>query len=192
MPFLHVLGESHYILPGEHAYDDTPELTNQIVSEWAFEPSRGRSFFTRVAQFTEGKEAEELDRRAAWADIAYSNFVQSSLPAARTAPTQDMWERARRCFFAQLAITRPTVLIVLGDRLWQQLPCDRCRRLTPLQIERGGAEVDDAWQYRYSAGGTDESVIAVKIVHPSGRGFNWRVAAERVNIASMYARNLSL
>ncbi|WP_151954206.1 hypothetical protein [Sphingomonas sp. EC-HK361] len=187
----HVMGESHYTRLEDGAYQRTPDLTQTVISDWALEKSAGGSFFTRVGAVVENKEPGSFDRRSTWEGIAYSNFVQQLLDGPRKPPTPAMLDEARSCFFGQLAISRPDVLVVLGTRLWEELPLDGVK-LSPLQFacEPDWPILEDAWLYPLEIDDTLTFTIAVKIVHPSAgfRRWNWRVAARRAHTA-MYCHS---
>jgi hypothetical protein len=189
----HVLGESHYCRPDDpDAYRNHAGLTKEVVRGWALQPSRGSAFFTRVASIIMNRPAGEFDRPAAWEKFAYSNFVQELLSGPRKAPNAAQWADARRKFFGQLAITRPIVLIVLGSRLWQQLPWEVGARVPRMEFKREWGPVDDAWLYPYWVGDEFECALAVNVVHPSA-GFgnwNWQTAAHRARTAMLFYSNV--
>lgn len=190
----HVLGESHYSRPGENSYDETPDLTRQVVRDWAFDRSPGSAFFTRVASVIKNQPPEVVERPAAWNAIAYSNFVQRMLDEPRKAPPANLLKAAREAFVAQLYLTGPEVLVVLGSRLWEQLPADNCVKLPPFKfdVEPDWPPVSDAWLYATRRAQGICFTIAVKIVHPSaGYGrWNWQVAAQRAHTAAMCHSNI--
>lgn len=184
----HVMGESHYIrLDEPGAYAANADLTLNVVRDWTASRSSGSAFFSRVAAIITEADPSVLDLPAAWNTFCYSNFVQSPLLAPRLPPTAEQWAQARKCFFGQLAITRPTVLVVLGSRQWEQLPADVGAKLPPLPFEgtTGERELLDAWFYPYWIDDQLAGTIAVKVVHPSA-GFgrwNWQIASRRAQTA---------
>ena len=191
---IHVLGESHYDRGGPDSYEITPSLTQQVVSDWALGAS-GSAFFTRVASIVLNQEPGSFDRAAAWQDFAYSNFVQSPvLGGPRISPARDAWAEAREAFFGQLAITRPKILVVLGSRCWNQLP-SKVGAAAPsfhYPVSGGCQSVSDAWIYPHWVDGELLCTLALKVVHPSA-GFgrwNWKVAADRVQMASICHSNI--
>jgi hypothetical protein len=171
-PRTHVMGESHY----SDDYPDDEHLTRTVISDWAFEKYRGGRFFTKVLQIIQACDADQVDRRSGWGGIAYSNFVQELLPACRRAPSTAQWEDARRRFFGQLAITRPNILLVLGKRLWQQLPWTVGVSIPTIPLD-DRSPAYDAWLYPYWVDGNLRFTVALNVIHPSGRGFSWREAA---------------
>lgn len=184
IPLIHVMGESHYIDAGAEASENSPDLTRRVVQEWAMKRRKGGQFFTKIAQAIQGRPADEVDRPRAWASIAYSNFVQQPLGGSRLAPTPEMWTDARSRFFGQLAITRPSILVVLGQRNWASLPADVGESASSKGMT-GAHEIGiEAWCYPYEVDGISEQALAIKAAHPSGSKFNWQVVAEHIEWAA--------
>lgn len=181
----HVMGESHYLSEGPDAYTNSPQLTRQIVADWGLAETHSSAFFTRVAAVIAHCDPSRVDRAAAWQSIAYSNFIQEPMSGPRIAPTPQQSADACRLFCSQLASTRPEVLVVLGNRLWQQLPTDMGCSVPTFQFapEPDWLPIEDAWIYPYHVEGVLVCTVAVKIVHPSaGHGrWNWEIAAQRVH-----------
>lgn len=185
-PLVHALDESHYA--GDYEIDES--LTERVINDWAFTRDRGGTFFRRVIQTVEGCEYSAVNPEAGWARIAYSNYVQEALSGPRIAPSLTQWTDAERCFFGQLAITRPRVLLVLGRRLWDRLPFAPQNRLLPLSLPTPDNPVTDAWAYPFEANGVRSLTIAVWSYHPSSSKFDWREAHRRVVAANMHFPHL--
>jgi hypothetical protein len=115
-----VLGESHYGIPGE----EYAEFTQGVVCEWAIE--KRFAFFTKTAKLALGRGAGERvsdkERADFWGRVAFYNYVQSFLPAARYRPTLNMWEAAGQPFLRLLEELSPKVVLVLGAELRSHLP----------------------------------------------------------------------
>lgn len=174
----HVMGESHYINPGDPAsYANSPQLTQQVVKDWALGDS-GAAFFTRVASVVSGKEPTTFDRGEEWHKFAFSNFVQQPLDGPRIAPSSSQFEDARARFFSQLAATQPEVLVVLGSRAWNQLPSDVGAKVPPFRfaVEPDWPEIDDAGLYPFWVEDELVCTLAIKIVHPSAGFGRWNLA----------------
>jgi len=172
------MGDSHYVSPGDpDAYDDGPELTRQVVMDYALAQCDGGAFFTRVACVVTGDRPDMIDRRVAWGSFAFSNFVQSPVVGPRIAPTAEQFADARARFFGQLAITRPEVLIVLGARAWNELPDDVGAKAPAFaySVFPDWSSVDDAWLYPHWVGDELICTLAVKIVHPSAGFGRWNL-----------------
>lgn len=110
-----VLGESHYGDPG----DEYLKFTQEVVREWATE--KRLAFFTKAAKLVLGRGAgiwlTDKERTNFWERVAFYNYVQSFLPAARYRPTQNMWDAAKKPFSQLLEELSPQVILVLGDEL---------------------------------------------------------------------------
>ncbi len=194
---IHVLGESHYGHPDEYRDD----FTETVIRKCAFAPSRCGRFFAKILQVVGNRHISELDREHHWHKLAFSNYVQDLLPKSRQQPSNAEWDRGAAAFRTQLAITRPEILLVLGRRLWDHLPRDfgfplPLLRLPtdvlPLPQSYGDREVvvNEAWAYVYETGGRKRLSIAVYVLHPSGRGFDWCIAARRLNTVRVYYDNI--
>jgi len=112
-----VLGESHYGKEG----DSEPTLTQDTVRYWAQE--RRYKFFTMIAKVLLGNPGwiDDEARAEVWEHVAFYNFVQSLLPAARTAPTFTEWCAAQVPFKTVLAALQPDAVLVLGSGLWDHI-----------------------------------------------------------------------
>lgn len=181
----HLMAESHYS-------DEPPfaGMTHKAVTELALQPNRYGAFWTKAIQVTENQPAAALDRARSWQDVAYSNFMQDVLSEPREAVPDAFWERGRKAFFAQLAITRPTVLVVLSKRLFAQLPNEGMRVPWKLTMQPDWPPVEDAWLYGYPIGDARHLTVAVSVGHPSGYGFSWERAARRAWSAMAFYSNI--
>ena len=113
-----VLGESHYGEPPPKS-NLTQCLTQQNAKrEWS------HRFWTNIAQSVSGEHHTTLDHEWFWNSVALYNFVQDLLPAARRCPAPPQWERGRNLLPLVLERLRPEAILVLGVRLWNQLPVD--------------------------------------------------------------------
>lgn len=184
--FLHILAESHYADPEEQNRD----LTKQVVCRWAFPGGPDAIFFNRALQAVNEADYYSVDR-STWSDVAYSNYVQSPLNASRIAPNAGQWSEAAKCFVAQLAITQPRVLLVLGKRVWDRLTDSIGERVPPLHIMRTGRTVDDAWVYPVRTLNGVHFTVAVWAYHPSSGKFDGQAAHDRVIAADMAYDNLT-
>ena len=181
-----MLGESHY----QGDYDGDVDLTRRVVRDWAFGKERGSLFFRRIAQVVEECELDALDARRAWSAIAYSNHVQTTLSGPRIAPSAEQWRDAERRFVGQLLMTRPTTVLVLGRRLWDNLPASIGWKCPPLALRKTGEPLTDAWIYPYWRGKSIDVAIAVWTYHPSSGKFDWRDAARKILAAEAHYDNV--
>lgn len=182
----HVMGESHYGRPDDpKAYVAHETVTAEIVREWALKRSTGSAFFTRVSSIVENTPPDLVDHSTSWNSIAYSVFIQEFMDGPRIAPTREQWDDARSRFFGQLAMTRPSLLVVLGSRQWEQLPWTVGAKVPQFrfEVQPDWPTVDDAWLYPFWEGDDFWCTLAVKVTHPSA-GFgrwNWQIAAQRAH-----------
>lgn len=195
----HVLGESHY----GKSQESEPGFTRYVIEKCGFTRSRCSSFFAKVLQVVANKHVSHLNREEHWQKLAFSNYIQDLLPKSRQAPSDPEWERGAAAFRSQLAITTPDILIVLGPRLWNHLPRDFGFAVEPMRLPRdmfplpqkyGNREVvvSEAWAYVYEVAGTKRVTVAVYVAHPSGRGFDWHIAAKRVNTVRIFYSNIAV
>lgn len=147
-----VLGESQYVSPetsdAEFNERPTPECsssTQAIVRELALD--RRNPFFTKITKLVLGVPAgtwvSDEQRVSFWQNVAFYNYVQCWIRAARRRPTESMWLEAQRPLLQTIEELKPHVLLVLGNELAQRLPA-----------ELSGLEL-------------------VKVPHPSSRGFSY-------------------
>lgn len=157
-PRLLVLGESHYDPVGL-----PQDFTITFVREYT-QDERNHPFLTNIMQVVEGKKHCEIDRDAFWSGIAFYNYIQE--PAAKTprrAPTEEMWQRAEQPFFEVLDSLKPTHVLVLSRRLWDNMS-DRGSEGKQIQWK---GEPRDTWMIPFQDGVTK----ATWLRHPSS-GFS--------------------
>lgn len=156
------LGESHYCATETDAVQEiTCEVILGLIDENAvFEPYMNT--YTKFAKAMLGVDALTFeDKRRFWESIAFYNYVQSPMPAARIAPSKDDFSASAEAFFEVLEELKPEVVIVWGSRLYNNLP-------------RGGMQGDDlraldgrwieTWRYFLKDG---SMVRMIPIMHPS-------------------------
>jgi len=181
----HVMGESHY---GTRA-DDRPTMTQDVMGRLAL-AQNGYPFFDTLLMIVTGKARTDLDRPADWDGFAYSNFVQDVLPDDDRRPYKEHWRRASDAFFAQLAITRPKQLLVVGRTQWDNLPTSG---YTPIETASpfGGDRIRDLGLYAYDVEGETAFTIATFIYHPSSRGkLNINDARQHVRTVTTVSCNI--
>jgi hypothetical protein len=104
-----IVGEAHH---GLSPIDDNAEATIRLIEEtiagWKY------AFFTKIAQVVTGATASEIDRAEFWPTVAFHNFVQSSIGAARIRPTRQQWEQGHEIFPTILEKLKPTHVLVLA------------------------------------------------------------------------------
>lgn len=188
----HVLGESHYGKP----HEQQPNLTRSIVETCGYSSTHGKcsAFFAKVLKIVRADEHPELERKQHWDKLAFSNYIQDLMPGPGVAPSPEQWERGRLAFGQQLKATRSMVLLVLGQRLWNNLPRDFGFPIGELEAMSRTVWVNDAWAYVYELDGRKHLSLAVYVIHPSAGGgyFKWEKAAERARTVALYYSNIAV
>ena len=128
-----VLGESHYCANPEA--EATPFLTINIIadllnpdSEWEAYKNTYTKFIKSLIGCEEYLTPQEKEK--AWQHIVFYNYVQTPMSGARVAPTAEDFKNSEKAFFEVLQTYKPDVVIVWGNRLYNNLP-------------KGGKQLDD-------------------------------------------------
>lgn len=114
-----ILGESHYADEGEAGQD----FTQHVVTTHAYRA--GVPFFSKLTAVLRGDTSYPTDaeRFDTWQHVAFYNFVQEIVgDGSRIAPTREAWEAAHAPFFDVVRELEPDVILVLGNRLWEEVP----------------------------------------------------------------------
>jgi hypothetical protein len=159
-----VLGESHY------QRDDNkplyPEFTRDCIEEqlegdWTYQ------FWTNIVVAFLNRRPTLEEKRDFWHSVAFYNYIQQSVgPRPRVHPSTNMWQKSEQGFIDVLNLLTPNVLLVLGKRLWNNLPSLHGKPGPAIL----GAEQSETWYYRLTG---DDSCLAYGIRHPSA-GFSGR------------------
>ena len=124
-------------------------------------------------QVVAGRHKTEIDRVDFWQSVAFYNFIQEFVAGPRMHPVPEAWRSARPAFEAVLEALRPQALLILGARLWNNLPNSE---LESLHSEREGPQLragelsGKSWLYLLP---DSSKVLAAGIHHPSSVGFSW-------------------
>lgn len=155
-----ILGESHYRKDGK---DYSRGLNVELISGQANSTGEypGRyAYWTKIINLV---SPSDIDPHRFWNSVAYYNYIQEFVGLnPRDRPTKVMWEDAEKPFYKVLSILKPDLILTLGIKLWNSLPCDDC------------SEVDgerDPSYCKYII--DDHAIIAAKTRHPSSVGFNY-------------------
>lgn len=120
-----LLGESHY------GIDDAGGNFGSRCTHHHFEGyltddcdwSTDRPFFQKLPSIVTRKlEPTAAESGWAWRHIAFSNAIQSLLPASSAVPTREQFERAGEAVQELVSVLRPHVVLMLGKRLWDGIP----------------------------------------------------------------------
>lgn len=169
------LGESHYC---NHPNEAVPELTNSVILDLLNPNSEHEAYKNTYTKFERALAMKVLDARekaVLWNSIAFYNYVQVPMSAARTSPTKDDFTDATEAFFSVLNQHLPDILIVWGQRLYNNLP-KRGHQGQDLILPDG--KIIETWIYPLSNG---HSVYILPINHPSS-GFSWEYWGEGIKM----------
>jgi hypothetical protein len=123
-----IIGESHYGIDSEASTEFTTEVVNNCV--YLDEYPR-RPFFKKVSKLVlrmqTGQYLSDELHRDTWDRVAFYNYIQDILPAARMRPTGEMWEHAERVFPIAIAKLNPDLVIVMGKELRRHFPTSLCK-----------------------------------------------------------------
>jgi len=153
-----ILGESHYHEGSDPGSDFTRRLTQGYI-----DGTMNHRFWTLVARSVAGQSTSREHCQAFWHTVAFYNYIQCVVGAsARVAPTAEMWTAARQPFSQVLKMVAPHAVLVLGKRLWSNLP-----EGTSTTLSADGR----AWPARTYDVADGVDAIATFINHPASRGF---------------------
>lgn len=162
-----ILGESPYRPEDvENDINDSSLTSHRIQTQ--IDGDCSYKFWTNIAIALLNRKPTLADKKAFWHSVAYYNYVQESVGnGPRIPPSKDAWKRGEEAFLEVLSELKPSLVIVLGYRLWARLPA--LGRLAGAMID--SAPVPDTWIYPYPGG----SCLAFNIRHPSSgfSGWNW-------------------
>ena len=148
-----ILGESHYgdeSMPG----NSTITFTQEYVD------GQNHRFWTSIMQGVRGQPYWELDRKEFWKSVAFYNYVQQ--PVAETAgvaPSAEMFALSKEAFFSVLSQLAPKKILVLSNRLWENMPTDGL----PGPLLSYGQDTRETLIYQYDGG----KALACWVPHPS-------------------------
>lgn len=157
------------LLIGESHYSDGPEdsdFTQITIEKFLGGEWKGR-FWTQICQTLTGKPHREVDRCRVWHSISFYNYVQEIVGSRpRMAPSKLMFQCSETAFWETVDLLEPTHLLVLGYRVWQNMPplVDES-----LELSLSGRK----HQYGQYVRGWGTS-FAMAIKHPSSMGFSYQ------------------
>ena len=167
-PRLLILRESHY--------GDQPD--SNLTCRYTREYMQGRwthRFWTNIMQAVMGCHHTEIttaQKEAFWQSVALYNYIQVMVEGPRRCPPAGAWQASWPAFESVLEALRPHALLILGARLWDNLPpATPNSRHTDYQGPAMEARElrGHTWQYVLPDG---HPVLAAGIRHPSW-GFSW-------------------
>jgi hypothetical protein len=122
-------------------------------------------FLTNISQALSGCHHSEKDPVLIWSHVAFSNYIHDIVAdKARKAPNATHWQKASLAFQEILDYLCPDCILVLGERLWRNIPPTK-----PGPFLKVGKESRGSLWYYHKKG----LALAGRIYHPSS-GFNFR------------------
>ncbi len=115
-----ILGESHYDV-GE-SRQATMEVMEAVLG--GHEKPK-RRFWTNVEIALVGGKQVGGDRNRFWHSVLFYNYIQESLTGPRIPPRYALFQAAEGAFLEVVERKSPDFILVLGERLWKNLPLDR-------------------------------------------------------------------
>ena len=162
-----VLGESHYCANPET--EATPFLTINIIADLLNPDSEWEAYKNTYTKFIKSliggiADLEQNDKENAWKHVVFYNYVQTPMSGARVAPTAEDFKNSEKAFFEVLQTYKPDVVIVWGNRLYNDLPKGG-KQLDDLTISTGRFSGNSTEMWSYNVCGKDITVMP--ITHPS-------------------------
>lgn len=158
-----VLGESHY------QWDEQIEAYEGLTIDCVKEQLSGErsKFWTNIPIAFLGAYPSLADKREFWSSVAFYNYVQQFAGfGPRVSPSKESWENSEAAFWEVLEALKPNCIIVLGYRLWDNLPSEGERGPDVLDAPKNGR-----WTWWYPIPKSESRALAYAIRHPSA-GFS--------------------
>jgi hypothetical protein len=119
-----LLGESHYgseSLGPQYGRGCTFYNFHGYIDE-SCDIDHESQFFCKLPRIvTRNRFTSQKESALAWRRIAFANFVQSLVPAARESPSAAQWRDGQSALTELSDRLRPDVILVLGARLWDHI-----------------------------------------------------------------------
>jgi hypothetical protein len=168
-----VLGESHYCGDCDSCKmpKDKCSITINVITEYLnYKNGKGEfancmNTYTKFTNVFFGEKCGNETVNNFWNSIIFYNYVQKSVEGARESPTQQMFQESEAAFFEILNEYNPDIIIVWGERLWNNLPGNGYWAENYVLDESGG-------KFYYYKGKT-KNIPAYRIYHPSTSYFNY-------------------
>jgi hypothetical protein len=180
-----ILGESHYHrCEDDRACDNLSdadrnarhsELTRNVVEWWKDHPHRSPLSHQIPKLF-------KMEKKVFWESVAFYNYVQAFVgPTARVRPNEELWNESRNAeaFQAVLDRLQPDRILVLGKKLWANLPSEKPLLYRHpdgepgLVVSNDSGSYDDSdrlcyWYYARSG----QKALAMPVMHPAAVRFS--------------------
>lgn len=173
---LFILGESHYCgekceICGKQSNNDCSDFTIKVLSRYInYKKGNGEheDWMRTFTRFTNVLLEEQVDNETLidfWDSVIFYNYVQSSTEGPRISPTSQQFKEGKDAFIEVLEEYKPDLILVWGERLWDNLP----------DIGRWGNEniLDNENGRFYYYKIENKEIPAYSIYHPSTQYFNY-------------------
>jgi len=171
---LMILGESHYCGDCDTCkkINEKCDFTTWVIENYLlykngkvkFAPSMNT--FTKFVNVFYGKHCNREIITNFWNSIIFYNYVQKSLKGPRMSPTNEMFKNSLPAFYEILKEYNPDIIIIWGERLWNNLPKNGYWSENKIFDEKGGK------LYFYNNG--KKNIPAYLIYHPSSSYFGYK------------------
>lgn len=185
-----ILGESHYCGEdcedcGKESQSECSNFTLNVLNSYlnykrgSGEHERWMNTFTRFTNILLGEQVNNETLINFWNAVIFYNYVQSSTNGPRIAPTPKQFEDSKDGFIKILKKYKPDLILVWGERLWNNLP----------NTGRWGEEniLDNANGRFYYYNINNKEIPAYSIYHPSSSSFSYEYSKhlkESINLVS--------
>jgi len=148
-----ILGESTYQSPDDkEAYPSQIDYPSNLVRWRAFDRDHPRDRFIKgITDCFESAELGSSRAKQIWDDLAFWEYVQEPLCGYGISPTREQFEEGHAAFDALLKTLKPTHVIAVSKRLWQNMDDIGANYLKPLEDEprsRNGDPAFGVYKYR--------------------------------------------
>lgn len=172
-----VLGESHYLQPGDDFPEFTEAILRRVISDQTLRGFKTR-YFRNVFYILTGRRCRDVEFQEwqdVWNSIAFYNYVQTTrLTRPLMRPTPEEWEQAREPFRRVLAQLEPNFILATGGAV--------CGHVTSL-----GMKAADRPGYCIPTSSNSTAYLRCTF-HPSSFRFLATRAACRANFEELVAQ----
>lgn len=170
-----ILGESGYCeeqceccYPGE--INKCNDWIIRIINYQISVSGKKQSIHTKLVKLFLGKQTITIDDKIQfWDSVVYYNYVQSALEKARVSPNINYWKEAEEPFKAIIDKLSPDFILILGERLWENLPGKAGIDWPDGPIIKYGNILERTWYYK----ATKKNILSFYIYHPSSNLFSY-------------------
>jgi hypothetical protein len=173
-----ILGEAHYCWTIKDCEgcqlgikNGCNGMTIQVIKNQISENGQKHAIFTKLAKLFLDKESINLTEKTSfWNSVTFYNYIQTSAAdKARVAPSNEMWSISEIPFYEVMEKLEPDFLLVLGSRLWENLPGQEKVDWPEGPILSDNSIMERTWYYK----GKNKNTLSLTIYHPSSSRFSY-------------------